>query len=184
MIFVKQWRPKKVQEMSVLAEQYPEIHRNTYNFANTDNKPSHIQDSYLKRNDYSNGKCADVQLGSSPESRDLNKARTTHPARKMRKWFLCKKQCHIARDCRIVQKPRCSPSPGNVKAMHPRQVEKRTSAVVIAKPTKHEGDNSGVERGVDIGMLNPELAADMPVVIGKICEYKGNVSVLWDTGCP
>ena len=47
-IFIKERRLENVQEMSDLAEQYLEVHGNTYKFASTDNKPRQNQDNYLK----------------------------------------------------------------------------------------------------------------------------------------
>ena len=36
-IFIMERKPKDIGEMSILAEQYLEVHGNTYNFANVDN---------------------------------------------------------------------------------------------------------------------------------------------------
>ena len=141
--------------MIVLPEQYLEVHGNTYNFASADNKPRQNKDNYLKRNDYSQGKCAYDQLNSSPKSTDLIKPLSAPPARETRTCFLCNK------------KP--SSYPGSNLAMHARQVEKRTSARAIMRSMKRENGNSQVERGVEIGVLSPELSTDMPVVIGRIC---------------
>ena len=60
--------------------------------------------------------------------------------------------------------------------MHARQVETRTSAVVITKSV-----NTKVELGLEVGVVGSALSTDLPVFTVKTCGYKGNVSALRDT---
>ena len=97
---------------------------------------------------------------------------------------MCQKVGHIARDCRVVKKPRPA-SQSSVKAMH--ASVKSDEYITLA----HEcvGDDQRVTidngtRGVQTRELSTDTpVANMPVVEGRISGRTGNVSVLRDTGC-
>ena len=184
-IFIMERKPKDIGEMSVLAEQYLEVHGNTYNFANVDKHKQNVvgqqQSKYTDRSNVG----MDRRMGHKEDTPSVVKVDTNSTYhRDTRSCYLCQKVGHIARNCRVVKKP--SPaSQSSVKAMH--AIVKSDECVTLA----HEcvGDDQRVtidngSRGVQTRELSTDTpVANMPVVEGRISGRTENVSVLRDTGC-
>ena len=174
-------------EMSILAEQYLEVHGNTYNFANVDKHRHNLvgqqQSKYPDRSNVGLDRRTSHKE-DTPSVVKVDTKSTYH--RDTRTCYLCNKAGHIARDCRVVKKPILA-SQSSAKAMH--ASVKSDECIILA----HErvGDDQRVtidngSRGVQTRELSTESdtpVANMSVVEGRICGRTGNVSVLRDTGC-
>ena len=184
-IFIMERKPKDIGEMSILAEQYLEVHGNTYNFANVDKHKQNMvgqqQSKYTDRRNVG----MDRRMGHKEDTPSVVKVDTNSTYhRDTRSCYICQKVGHIARNCRVVKKP--SPaSQSSVKVMH--AIVKSDECVTLA----HErvGDDQRVtisngSRGVQTRELSTDTpVANMPVVEGRISGRTENVSVLRDTGC-
>ena len=184
-IFKMERKPKDIGEMSTLAEQYLEVHGNTYNFANVDKHKHNVvgqqQSKYTDRSNVG----MDRRMGHKEDTPSVVKVDTNSTYhRDTRSCYLCQKVGHIARNCGVVKKP--SPaSQSSVKAMH--AIVKSDECVTLA----HErvGDDQRVtidngSRGVQTRELSTDTpVANMPVVEGRISGRTEKVSVLRDTGC-
>ena len=106
-IFIMERKPKDIGEMSILAEQYLEVHGNTYNFANVDkNRQNLVGHQHSKYPDKSNVGL-DRRTSHNEEHLSVVKVDTKSTYhRDTRTRYLCNKVGHIARDCRVVKKPR------------------------------------------------------------------------------
>ena len=184
-IFIMERKPKDIGEMSILAEQYLELHGNTYNFANVDKHKQNVvgqqQSKYADRSNVG----MDRRMGHKEDTPSVVKVDTNSTyQRDTRSCYLCQKVGHIARNCRVVKKP--SPaSQSSVKAMH--AIVKSDECVTLAR--ERVGDDQRVtidngSRGVQTRELSTDTpVANMPVVEGRISGRTGKVSVLRDTGC-
>ena len=104
--------------------------------------------------------------------------------RDTRTCFLCNKVGHIARDCRVVNKPSLSPQ-SFMKAMH--ASVKSNDCITSAHERVGEDQRVTIDngsRGVQTRTLSTDTpVANKPVVEGRICGTTGSVRVLRDTGC-
>ena len=184
-IFIMERKPADIGEMSILAEQYLEVHGNTYNFANVDKHRQNVvgqqQSKYSDRSSVGMDKRSNRKEENPSVVKVDNKA-TYH--RDTRTCYLCNKVGHIARDCRVVKKPSIAPQ-SSVKAMH--ASVKRDDSTALAHECTGDDQSVTIDNG-SIGVQTATLSTDtpvanMPVVEGRICGRTGNVSVLRDTGC-
>ena len=105
-IFMMERNPKDIGEMSMLAEQYLEVHRNAYNFANVDKHRQNlvVGQQQSKYPDMSHV-CLDRLTSHKEENPSVVKvdAKSTYH-RDTRTCYLCNEVGHIARDYREVKK--------------------------------------------------------------------------------
>ena len=182
-IFIMERKPKDIGEMSILAEQYLEVHGNTYNFANVDKHRQNLVGQQQSKSPDRSSVCLDRRTSRKEENPSVGKVdnKSTYH-QDTRTCYLCNNVGHIARACRVVKKPSLAPQ-SIVKAMH--ASVKSNDCITLA----HErvGDDQRVtidngSRGVQTRTLSTDTPV-MPVVEGRICGRTGSVGVLRDTGC-
>ena len=184
-IFIMERKPKDIGEMSILAEQYLEVHGNTYNFANVDKHRQNLVGQQQSKYPDKSNVGLDRRTGHKEDTPSVVKVDTKSTYhRDTRTCYLCNRAGHIARNCGVVKKP--SPaSQSSMNAMH--ASVKSDECINLA----HErvGDDQRVtidngSRGVQTRELSTDTpVANMPVVEGRISGRTENVSVLRDTGC-
>ena len=106
-IFMVERNHKDIGEMSMLAEQYLEVHGITYNFANVDKHRHHLVGQQQSKYPDRSSACLDRRTSRKEENPSVVKvdAKSTYH-RDTRTCYLCNKVGHIARDYRVVKKPR------------------------------------------------------------------------------
>ena len=184
-IFRMERKPNDIGEMSILAEQYLEVHGNTYNFANVDKHRQNLVGQQQSKYPDKSNVGLDRRTGHKEDTPSVVKVDTKSTYhRDTRTCYLCNRAGHIARNCGVVKKP--SPaSQSSMNAMH--ASVKSDDCIILA----HErvGDYQRVtidngSRGVQTRELSTDTpVANMPVVEGRINGRTGMVSVLRDTGC-
>ena len=184
-IFIMERKPKDIGEMSILAEQYLEVHGNTYNFANVDKHRHNLAGQQQSKYPDKSNVGLDRRTSHKEDNPSVVKVDTKSTYhRDTRTCYLCQKVGHIARNCGVVKKP--SPaSQSSMNAMH--ASVKSDECIILA----HErvGDDQRVtidngSRGVQTRELSTDTpVANMPVVEGRISGRTENVSALRYTGC-
>ena len=184
-IFIMERKPKDIGEMSILAEQYLEVHGNTYNFPNVDKHRQNLVGQQQSKYPDKSNVGLDRRKSHKEDNPSVVKVDTKSTYhRDTRTCFLCQKVGHIARDCRVVKKP--SPaSQSSVKVMH--ASVKSDECITLAHERVGEDQRVTIDNG-SRGVQTRELSTDtpvanMPVVEGIISGRTGKVSVLRDTGC-
>ena len=117
-IFVMERKPKDIGEMSILAEQYLEVHGKTYNFDNVDKHRQNMIEQQQSKYPDRIYVCLDRRTSHNEENPSVVKVDTKSTYhRDTRTCYLCNKVGHIARYCRVVKNPSLA-SQSSVRAMH------------------------------------------------------------------
>ena len=159
-IFIMERKPKDIGEMSILAEQYLEVHGNTYNFVNVDKHRQNLvgqqQSKYPDKGNVGLDRRTSHQE-DNPSVVKVDTKSTYH--RDTRTCYLCKKVGHIARDCMVVKKP--SPaSQSSVKAMH--ASVKSDEYIILAHERVGDDQRVTIDNGTR-EVHTRELSTDTPV---------------------
>ena len=117
-IFIMERKPKDIGEISILAEQYLEVHGNTYKFANVDKHRQNMVVQQQSKSPDRSSVCLDRRTSRKEENPTVVKVdnKSTYH-RDTGTYFLCNKVGRIARECRVVKKPSLAPQ-SIMKAMY------------------------------------------------------------------
>ena len=159
-IFIMERKPKDIGEMSILAEQYLEVHGNTYKFANVDKHRQNMIVQQQSKSPDRSSVCLDRRTSRKEENPSVVKVdnKSTYH-RDTGTCFLCNKVGHIARECRVLKKPSLAPQ-SIMKAMH--ASVKRDDSTALARECAGDDQRVTIDNG-SRGVQTRTLSTDTPV---------------------